>query len=260
MHQVSSNDGTIIGYRTAGAGPPLILVHGATADHSRWLPLLPRLEPHFTVYAVDRRGRGASGDSAHYDLMREAEDVAAVVQAAGEPANLLGHSFGGLVSLEAALLTDRVRRLILYEPPILADESHVRPATLRRMEALVERGELEAALEVMMREVVQMPDHELAAYRQLPAWQIRITLAPTIPRELRAVNDYRFSPERFADLRVPTMLLLGGDSPARVVRETELIDAALPDSRVVILPNQQHVAMDMDPASFAGKVIDFQRG
>ena len=85
MKQTRSKDGTVIGFRRSGSGPPLLLVHGTTADHSRWSPISPRFEQHFTVYAIDRHGRGESGDSPDYDIMREVEDVAAVVEAIGEP-------------------------------------------------------------------------------------------------------------------------------------------------------------------------------
>jgi len=115
---VTSVDGTPIVYWRSGEGPPLVLVHGASADHSRWTPVLPAFEQRFTVYAVDRRGRGGSGDSDDYTIEREFEDVAAVVDSLGEPANLLGHSYGALCALEAALLTRNVRKLVLYEPGI----------------------------------------------------------------------------------------------------------------------------------------------
>ncbi|HEU4397426.1 MAG TPA: alpha/beta fold hydrolase, partial [Actinomycetota bacterium] len=82
--RVVSRDGTEIGYWTSGEGPPLLLVHGTTADHTRWRPLLPYLEPHATVYALDRRGRGTSGDAPDYGVAREFEDVAAVVDAVAE--------------------------------------------------------------------------------------------------------------------------------------------------------------------------------
>lgn len=55
MTRVVSRDGTQIAYWTSGEGPPLVLVHGTTADHTRWGPLLPYLEPHATVHAIDRR-------------------------------------------------------------------------------------------------------------------------------------------------------------------------------------------------------------
>jgi len=95
-----------------------VLVHGGTADHTRWLSILPALEERFTVYAVDRRGRGLSGDAPEYAIEREFEDVAAVVDAIDGPVDVLGHSYGALCALEAALLTDKIRRLALYEPPV----------------------------------------------------------------------------------------------------------------------------------------------
>ena len=107
---ITFRDGTPVAYWRSGEGPPLVLVHGTAADHSRWRPVLPALEEHFTVYAVDRRGRGGSGDSDDYTVEREFEDVAAVVDSIGESVNLLGHSYGGLLALEATLLTGNVRQ------------------------------------------------------------------------------------------------------------------------------------------------------
>src|SRR5690606_2523309 len=118
MQKVTSKDGTTIGYWKRGSGPPLLLVHGTTADHRRWSAISPQLEQHFTVYAMDRRGRGGSADSPDYDIMREAEDVAAVLKDIGTSTFVLGHSYGAVCALEAALLADNIHRLILYEPPI----------------------------------------------------------------------------------------------------------------------------------------------
>jgi pimeloyl-ACP methyl ester carboxylesterase len=96
MKQVASKDGTAVAYRRSGNGPPLILVHGTGATHTRWAPILPALEQHYTILAVDRRGRGASGEAGSYTIEREFEDVAAVVDSIEEPVNVLGHSFGAL--------------------------------------------------------------------------------------------------------------------------------------------------------------------
>jgi hypothetical protein len=76
METITSKDGTSIAYRRSGEGPPLVLVHGAAADHGRWRPVLPAFEERFTVYAIDRRGRGGSGDADGYAIEREFEDVA----------------------------------------------------------------------------------------------------------------------------------------------------------------------------------------
>src|SRR3712207_6694772 len=123
----TSKDGTPIAYWRSGEGPPLVLVHGTAADHGRWRPVLPAFEERFAVCAVDRRGRGGSGDSEDYAIEREFEDVAAVVDSLGEPAFLVGHSYGALCALEAALLTPNVRKMVLYEPPMDASGGGVNP-------------------------------------------------------------------------------------------------------------------------------------
>src|SRR5688572_10127933 len=84
LEHVVSTDGTPIAVWRSGDGPPLVLVHGAAADHSRWAPVLPSLQERFTVLAIDRRGRGRSGDAAVYTIEREFDDVAAVAEWAGE--------------------------------------------------------------------------------------------------------------------------------------------------------------------------------
>lgn len=257
MRHVTSSDGTSISYQKSGSGPSLLLIHGTTADHKRWSPILPYFEQHFTVYAMDRRGRGGSGDSPDYDLMREAEDVAAVVGAIGEPVFILGHSYGAICSLESALLTDKVRRMILYEPPIPMGLPMYSPGVPDRMQTLIDNDELETALEVFMREVVRMPEHELETYRQLPMWKVRIQLAPTIPRELAIDRTYRFDPDKFAKFRLPVLLMLGADSPPLFRQATEVVDSALPNSTVVSLPGQQHIAMDMNPDLFVSEVLQF---
>jgi pimeloyl-ACP methyl ester carboxylesterase len=257
MQTITSNDGTRIAYWRGGSGPPMVLVHGTTADHTRWARVLPDLERHYTVYAVDRRGRGGSGDAAAYSLEREFEDVAAVVNSIREPVVLLGHSYGAICSLEAARLTRNVRALILYEPPLPLGGPVYPRGVAERVRALVDRGELEAALETFFKEVVRMPDHELARFRALPVWSVRVKLAPTIPRELELDRGYRFQPDRFAALRIPTLLLLGGDSPPLFREAVAAVQAAVPGSRIVILQGQQHAAMDMAPQLFVDEVLKF---
>ncbi|MDQ4047934.1 MAG: alpha/beta hydrolase, partial [Actinomycetota bacterium] len=200
--KVVSADGTTIAVWRTGDGPPLVLVHGAAADHSRWAPVLPALEERFTVLAIDRRGRGGSGDADDYAIEREFEDVAAVIEWAGERANVLGHSYGGICALEAALLTDRVGKLVLYEPPMgfLASP----PRVVQRLHELLEAGERDELLAFFMREVAGLPPDQVELLRSLPAWEARLAVVHTIPREERASREYAFDSERFHGLRVPT--------------------------------------------------------
>jgi pimeloyl-ACP methyl ester carboxylesterase len=131
------------------------------------------------------------------------------------------------------------------------------PGVPDRMQGLIDSGEMEAALEVFMREVVRMPEHEFEAYRRLPMWTLRIKLSPTIPRELAIDRAYRFDPQKFANLQVSTLLLLGGDSPPIFRQAIEVLDSALSSSEVVILPDQQHIAMDTNPELFVREVFQF---
>lgn len=254
---IQSRDGTRIAFWRAGSGPPLVLVHGTTADHGRWAPVLPRLAGRFTVYAIDRRGRGGSGDAAEYALEREVEDVVAAVEAVGAPAFLLGHSFGAICSLEASLRTSRIRKLVLYEPPIPAAGPRAPPESIARLEALLARGEQEEVVTTFFRENVRMPPRELELLRSLPNWPERVAAAHTLPRELRAGEAYAPGPERFSRVTTPTLLLLGGDSPTFFQRATDAVSRALPHARRVLLPGQQHAAMNTAPDLFLREVFGF---
>ncbi|MFZ0013592.1 MAG: alpha/beta hydrolase [Acidimicrobiia bacterium] len=257
MEHVTSKDSTTIGYQRSGSGSALLLVHGTTADHTRWAGVSPRLESLFTVYALDRRGRGASTDAAEYELMREAEDIACLVEEIDGPVYIVAHSYGAVCSLEAALLTPRVERMVLYEPPIPTGLAMYPPGIPNRMEAMLDAGEKEAALELFFTEVVGMSQSELGRYRQLPMWRGRIELAPTIPREMAIDRHYSFEAARFSGMEVPARLLLGGDSPPLFQRATEAVEAALLNATVAVLPGQQHIAMDTNPEMFLDEVIGF---
>lgn len=252
---VVSGDGTPIAVWRSGEGPPLVLVHGAAADHSRWVPVLPALEERFTVLAIDRRGRGASGDGPRYALQREFEDLVAVAEWAGDGVDVLGHSYGGVCAVEAALLTDTIGRLVLYEPPMGFLKSP--PEVVERLQALLDAGERGDLVAFFMQEVAGLPPEQIELLRSLPAWEARLAVAHTIPREERASREYAFDPGRFRDLRVPTLFLQGGDSPEPFRAAGEALGAALPDCRVVVMPGQRHAAMDTGTDLFLAEVLGF---
>ena len=232
--KVVSEDGTPIAVWRSGEGAPLVLIHGAAADHNRWAPVLPALEERFAVFAVDRRGRGPSGDATDYALEREYEDVVAVVESAGAAVNVLGHSYGGICALEAALLTDGIGKLVLYEPPMgyLKSAPHV----VDRLHKLLEEGRRDELLGYFMREVAGLPPDQVELLRSLPAWEARLDAADTIAREERASREYVFDAARFRDLDVPTLYLQGGDSSEPFRAAGEALRSAPPDIFVAVMP------------------------
>jgi pimeloyl-ACP methyl ester carboxylesterase len=257
---VKSSDGTTLSYVRSGSGPPMVLVHGTTADHARWAPILPALEKRYTVIAVDRRGRGGSGDGKAYAIEREFEDIAAVVDSLGEPVVLVGHSYGAICSLEASLRTRNVRQLVLYEPPIPAGIEIYPPGEIEKLQALLDQGRRDEVVSGFFTDVVRMPAAELAQLHTLPNWPARVAAAHTIPREMRATTSYRFDSAKWKAFKIPTLLLLGGDSPPFFKVAIEQVHAAVPSSRVVVLPGQQHVAINTAPDLFAKEILTFLRG
>jgi len=261
MSRVVSRDGTEIGVFSSGAGPPLVLVHGGLGDHTRWDALRPHLEPHVTIHAMDRRGRGASGDSSDYRLEREFEDVVAVVEAvadtSGAPVAVYGHSYGGLCAFGAAALTSGIDRLMLYEgwPPVDPDAWVAPPGLLERLESLLAAGEREAVLESFLRDFVHMSDQEIDAYRNQPSWQGRVAAAHTIIREEQAFCERAFDHQQAARITAPTLLIVGDDQSLDWQPET--VRDALPDARMSVLEGQAHTADIVAPELVANELLTF---
>ena len=259
MHQVRSADGTNIAYERRGHGPPLVMVHGSSLDHARWGRSVAGLAARFTLLMMDRRGRGASGDAPSYSIEREFEDVAAVVDAAGRPVHLLGHSYGAVCAMEASALTSAIDKLVLYEPPFPVGNPGplFGPDIPERLEDLLRRGERDALVEIFLREVVGVSEAELQALRRSSTWRVRLQAAHTLPREVRMAESYHFDPSRLAKVRTPTLLLLGTESPRLMHDSTMAAHAALQNSRVELLPGQGHAAMTSAPEMFLAKVLAF---
>jgi pimeloyl-ACP methyl ester carboxylesterase len=245
---VESADGTPIAYRASGTGEPILFVHGAGTSGADWVFLAPLLSDRFTVVTMDRRGRGESGDAPEYAMDREAEDVLAVLEAVGGEL-LVGHSYGGLCSILAAQRTDRLRRLVLYEPSI--------GVTADRLDGLDERvadGRLDEALEGFLTGA-GTPADQLAAIRSSPAWAVLLDAVPALPRELRAASGWR---NPAGPIAVPALYLMGSEttSPAYLRGLDELL-AAFPDLRRETIPGQTHIGHVFAADKFARLVADF---
>jgi pimeloyl-ACP methyl ester carboxylesterase len=260
MDAIISKDGTAIAVWQTGAGEPLLLVHGTSGDHTMWNPVIAGLAQQFSVYCMDRRGRGASGDAVNYTLERECEDIAAVVAAIGGDVHVAGHSFGGLCVLEAAQQITQLGRLIIYEPPLSLQGSAWSVAFQQHMQNLLVAGDNEAVLLLFFRELLKMPDNDISAMQLGANWSERVAEAGTIVRELESIDSYVIDTSRFQGLLTPTLLLLGSDSPPRRYHIAQMLHENLPNSQLVHLHKQQHSAIRNAPELFVQELVRFIYG
>jgi pimeloyl-ACP methyl ester carboxylesterase/alkylhydroperoxidase/carboxymuconolactone decarboxylase family protein YurZ len=259
IHKATAPDGAVIGAARSGDGSPLLLVHGASSERARWRPVMPAFATRFTVYAMDRRGRGASTDAKEYSLEREVADVAALVDSIGGSVDVLAHSYGAICALEATRVTRNMRRLVLYEPPVPVEgeDTAALQGTIEEIEKHLARDDRAAALETFFARNLRMSEAEIARLRALPTWQARLGLAHTLARELREARRYRFDAARFKEYGIPTLLILGGDSPPRHQQASRQLQAALAGSKLAVLAGHKHVAMDTGTDLFTATVLDF---
>ena len=192
----------------------------------------------------------------------EREDVVALVDSTDGPVDLLGHSHGAMCALEAALRRGgRVRRLVLYEGgfPVPEGTELYPPEALDAVRSRLEAGDKEGALITFWRDVVSLTPEEIEMLRSFPQYPALVAMAPNIPREAQAEDGYcsDFDPARLSGFGTPTLILVGGDSPAFEKAAAEALEAALPDGRVVVLPGEGHVAHRTAPELLAREAVRF---
>jgi pimeloyl-ACP methyl ester carboxylesterase len=253
---VRSTDGVGISVQKAGSGPALLLVHGSLLNGLlSWGAVVPKLAEHFTVYAMDRRGRAPSGDAKAYSIANEADDIAAVVAAISEgPVIVLAHSYGARAALEALDHLKGVSHLMLYEPPMTFQDANT--DTLAAMDRALEAGDREQIVVTFLRDQIRMPPERLAAMKASAIWPIVLEISPTLPRESRTVNTRRVPAGPLANWKTPTTVLLGSET-AGMLRDAALyVCDAIPGCRMAVLEGQGHGAMLDAPDFFASKIIE----
>lgn len=293
-HIVRSRDGADIAVfevlpevvAAAGGGdvarrPPLLLVHGATADHTTWRAVGPRLALSRRVFALDRRGRGASGDGPTYAIEREYEDLAAVAEAIARPTrralgrsapdglagpasrtvDVAGHSYGGRCALGASLLTSSIGRLVVYEgAPVPPGMTYRPPGLVETVRAALDRGDSDGALSAFLAGIVGMSEAALAAYRRDPVWPTRVAAAHTILREVEAEASPGASLEALGSVTAPVLLLRGSISRSPFRIGTDALAARLADARVAVIDGAAHAAHHTHAPEFVAVVERFLDG
>ncbi|HEX2160521.1 MAG TPA: alpha/beta hydrolase [Thermoleophilaceae bacterium] len=245
--QVTSADGTAIAYERYGYGPPLIVVGGATCDRAKTRPTAQALGRRLATLNYDRRGRGASGDTAPYAVERELEDLAALIAAAGGSAALYGHSSGAGLVLHAVAAGLPVTRFVLHDPPYVPDDEAMKRearAYATELDSLLAADRHGDAVALFFR-TTGMPDEMVDVVRQEPGWASLERLAPTLAYDSAVMGDASHGGVVPADVVAradkPGLVLCGGENPAFMREVGEQVSSLLPNGELRVLDGQGHV-------------------
>jgi pimeloyl-ACP methyl ester carboxylesterase len=246
--KVTSKDGTAIAFNRAGSGPPLILVDGALCYRAfgPMAAVSALLEPHFTVYTYDRRGRGESGNGKPYAVERKIEDLDALIRDADGSAYVYGASSGGALALEAANRGLAISKLAVYEPPYIVDDgiAPVPEDYVARLNSAVASGRRGDAVKMFMR-TVGTPGFFIALMQVMPVWRKLKAVAHTIANDMMIMGEGQrgkpFPPGRFASVKASTLVMDGGKSPPWMRRGIRALADAVPNARYRTLDGQTHM-------------------
>jgi pimeloyl-ACP methyl ester carboxylesterase len=253
-------NGLKVAYERAGDGPPLVFVHGAADDGRIWQPQLDAFASEFTVVAWDQPGAGRSADvPAGFGIAGYASCLAALIEAlALGPAHVAGLSWGGTVALELYRhRPELVATLILadtyagWKGSLPEHEVRARVAAIRQMLA-TPLEEFDPIFPGLF--AGEPPSRFVRLLRDIAADVRRESLMTQLP--VMADLDLRDLLPRIA---VPTLLIWGeldARSPLSVARQFE---QAIPDSRLVVLPDAGHLSNLDQPAQFNDALRTFCR-
>ena len=263
---ISSADGTVIGYQHGGNGPGLIIVPGVLSTSADYTKIATLLSASFTVYIIDRRGRGGSGpQGAAYGISKECEDVKALQEATGAP-YIFGHSFGGFVTLETATRYPGFKGMVVYEPGVSVRDTPwewIHP--------------YEQALKI------GKPRHAFASFVQgaghtplskTPKWFARFILRMMIRgahwQEIDALlvtnlNEHKEAKKlsdtysRYKAINSKVLLIAGEKSPAFVHSTNQVVAATIANAQYQTLPGLSHLSPENKeaPETIAAEIIRF---
>jgi pimeloyl-ACP methyl ester carboxylesterase len=263
----SFDTGTVrIAYaESAASGPVLLVLHGVTSRWQDWLPVLPVFAQRWRVVVADLRGHGRSGHVKDgYGLMQYVSDVAALLGHLGDqPAAVMGHSLGAMISIGlASEHPGAVRAVVLEDPPLGAFNGQPftnRPELGRfiAMREMARAGHPPAELARLL--AAEMPGVNPLAPRARARSLSQIdpdVLSAII--ENRSIEGYNLE-ERLRRVQAPTLLLQGNPDRGGALSDAEAAWAAslLPDCVQISLPNVGHGIHGEQPAQFGQLVTSF---
>ena len=262
---VTSRDGTVIAYEQTGAGPVVILVSAALADRGGTTRLANHLAQRFTVINYDRRGRGKSTDTQPYAVQHEVEDIAALIDASGGSAFVFGSSSGSVLALDAASrLGGKIRKLFLYEPPFIVDDSRppLAPDLAERITELVSAGRRNEAVTLFFGKGMGIPNFAVTLMRLvMPGWSKMAGMAHTIPYDLAILAGTQagqpLPAQRWSSATAPTLVMVGSRSEPFFHNGAKALAETLADARYGCLEGRDHSVVLLASQAMATEVTKF---
>jgi pimeloyl-ACP methyl ester carboxylesterase len=234
-------------YEVEGAGPPIVMLHGATGTgRNHFAALRPTLAGRLRCYMPDARGHGGTawdpaGSWTTADLVA---DLDAFVDALGLTTfHLLGYSLGGMTALHyASRFPDRIRTLVLIS---IAAERSPRLAVSR---AFMDPDRIEREDPGWARRLAERhdPAHGRGAWRRLlDAIVADVAAQPLLTaRELRAID-------------APTLVIAGDRDPFVPIAQAAALARQVEDGRLLIVPDVGHDTLVDHQALLEAALIDF---
>jgi pimeloyl-ACP methyl ester carboxylesterase len=257
-------DGLTFEFASAGAGDPVILIHGALIADA-FLPLFsqPALAS-FRLMAYHRRGYdGSTAARGPVTISQQASDCRELMRYLGiARAHVVGHSFGGVVALQLALESpDLVHSLALLEPALMVGASAAGyRASLEQAMAHFHETEPSAVVDQMLR--MRWPDYPIELERVLPGAFDRAVAAAAaaFDAELPGLLAWMFDEEQASRIRQPVLSVLGGESEALSPRFGEAhhwVLATFPAAEGYVLPGAHHFLQMENPSDMAAALDGF---
>jgi pimeloyl-ACP methyl ester carboxylesterase len=250
-------------------GPALVLLHGATGNHTEWLGLAPTLTEKWHVYAFDLRGHGQSGRPANlegYNLHHHVADTVALLRdVVREPAVLMGHSYGAVISALAGMPgADWLRALVLEDPPMmLRRDNQVSKGFLDHFSMLAQlcrsAQTVEEITAVLAAQNPAAPAEALRPYAQSLAWLDPNYLeAITCGNHRETARDVDFA-AHFRGIACPVLVMQADPAKgaALVQEDLDFFMAHAHHARLVTFPGAGHGIHSEQPAEFLRAFDEF---
>ncbi|MEV4687371.1 alpha/beta fold hydrolase [Microbacterium sp. LWH3-1.2] len=250
MNTATSADGTPIAYDETGDGPVVVIVNGAMSTAADATGLATALaEVGFRAVTWDRRARGSSGDARGSTPDREVEDLAAVIDAVGGDAAVLGHSSGAVLGLVAASRGVPVRALFLSEPPVRFGEDEPADDLAERLQAFVDEGRPEEAIVTFQLEGVGLPREMVDQIRASEMFPGLVALAQSTVYDTNLTREASTPSPEMLSVAAPITVLRGAQTFPMLITAADRLADEVDGAELVVVP--ESIMHRPDPAATA---------